>query len=384
MTARTRAVAYVGVLCLLTLAVAEAILRAWYPAPTRHYVWPPHLRLDFAPSAAATPGVTGRGRFRTNSLGLRSDEPFPDARRIVYVFGGSTAADLYLDQDEAWVSLVQQGLNRAPGQPRTWVGNLARPSLASVHNLLYFDVLLPELPRADVLVNLVGVNDLQLALKSSYLDAAAPETQRAWAFALRPPAAGAWNRLATVRAARFAWQTWRQARLGLVQTRTAEGYARLRECRQTAPAANLVAVLPDLGPALAEYRGHLETLAARARVYGAPLLFLTQPTLWAPDMGPAETARLLAGGLGPIKTWCAHQRYYSPGALADGMRAFNDVLRDVCRAPGILCRDLAEALPPRAEYFYDDMHLSEAGARRVAELVAAWILEIAPPPRGQP
>jgi lysophospholipase L1-like esterase len=26
--------------------------------------------------------------------------------------------------------------------------------------------------------------------------------------------------------------------------------------------------------------------------------------------------------------------------------------------------------------FYDDMHLSEAGARRVAELVVAWILEL--------
>ena len=78
-------------------------MRAWYPAPTRHYVWPPNLRVDFAPTDAATPGVTGRGRFRTNSLGLRSDEPFADARRIVYVLGGSTAADLYLDQEEAWV-----------------------------------------------------------------------------------------------------------------------------------------------------------------------------------------------------------------------------------------------------------------------------------------
>ena len=365
--------------CGLMLVVAELVLRAWYPVPTRYYVWPPNLRVDFAPTDAATPGVAGPGRFRTNSLGLRSDEPFPDARRIVYVFGGSTAADLYLDQDEAWVALVQQGLNRTPGQPRTWIGNLARPSLASVHNLVHFDRLLPELPRADLLVNLVGVNDLQLALKSSYLDASTPETQLAWAFAIRPPEGGVWSRLATVRAVRLAWQTWRQARFGLVQTRSAEGYRRLRECRQTAPAANLVDTLPSLGDALAEYRGNLVALAARARAYGAPMLFLTQPTLWAERMGAAEQARLLAGGLGPIKTWCTHQRYFSPRALAEGMRAFNEVLRDVCRMPGVTCRDLAAALPPRAEYFYDDMHLSEAGARRVAELVVAWILEVSPP-----
>jgi lysophospholipase L1-like esterase len=374
-----RRLASVLAACGLMLVVAELVLRAWYPVPTRYYVWPPNLRVDFAPTDAATPGVAGPGRFRTNSLGLRSDEPFPDARRIVYVFGGSTAADLYLDQDEAWVALVQQGLNRTPGQPRTWIGNLARPSLASVHNLVHFDRLLPELPRADLLVNLVGVNDLQLALKSSYLDASTPETQLAWAFAMRPPEGGVWSRLATVRAVRLAWQTWRQARFGLVQTRSAEGYRRLRECRQTAPAANLVDTLPSLGDALAEYRGNLVALAARARAYGAPMLFLTQPTLWAERMGPAEQARLLAGGLGPIKTWCTHQRYFSPRALAEGMRAFNDVLRDVCRMPGMTCRDLAAALPPRAEYFYDDMHLSEAGARRVAELVVAWILEVSPP-----
>ena len=45
------------------------------------------------------------------------------------------------------------------------------------------------------------------------------------------------------------------------------------------------------------------------------------------------------------------------------------------------CRDLAAALPPRANYFYDDMHLSEAGAARVAELVVGWILELAALPR---
>ena len=72
---------------------------------------------------------------------------------------------------------------------------------------------------------------------------------------------------------------------------------------------------------------------------------------------------------------------------AAGLEAgFNDVLRDVCRSPGILCRDLAAAVPPRAEYFYDDMHLSEAGARLVAQLVVGWVLELPLPlrPAGGP
>jgi hypothetical protein len=66
------------------------------------------------------------------------------------------------------------------------------------------------------------------------------------------------------------------------------------------------------------------------------------------------------------------------------MRAFNDVLRDVCRQPRAWCGDLAAAVPARAEYFYDDMHLSEAGARLVAERVTGWILERAPPLAARP
>ena len=42
----------------------------------------------------------------------------------------------------------------------------------------------------------------------------------------------------------------------------------------------------------------------------------------------------------------------------------------------VLERHLAAAVPPRAEYFYDDMHLSEAGARLVAQLVVGWVLEL--------
>src|SRR5262249_1912411 len=60
--------AYVLALCGLTLAVAEGILRVWYPAPTRHYVWPPNLRIDFAPTDAATPGGTGPRPVRTKHL----------------------------------------------------------------------------------------------------------------------------------------------------------------------------------------------------------------------------------------------------------------------------------------------------------------------------
>ena len=262
----------------------------------------------------------------------------------MYVLGGSTAADLYLDQEEAWVHLVQEGLNRRPGQPRTWVGNLARPSLASLHHLIHLERLLPELPRADLLVALVGVNDLQLALKSSYLDAG--DARDAPRVGVRPPAADGRGRGRPGDGARGAP---RLADLAADASRVRSDADRGR--LRAAPAVPADGAGREPGRRAARSRAGARTSTAgiswrsppRARSYGAPMLLLTQPTLWAAEMGPAERARLLAGGLGPIKTWCAHQRYYSPRALAEGMRAFNDVLRGVCRQPDVPCRDLAAA-----------------------------------------
>ncbi len=82
---------------------------------------------------------------------------------------------------------------------------------------------------------------------------------------------------------------------------TAEGYAQLRECRQTTPAENLVDALPDLGPALAEYRRNLAALVAGARSYGAPMLLLTQPTLWAAEWDPPSARASWPAGSAPSR-----------------------------------------------------------------------------------
>jgi hypothetical protein len=85
---------------------------------------------------------------------------------------------------------------------------------------------------------------------------------------------------------------------------------------------------------------------------------------------------LLAGGIGPNHQWCKTRRYYSPRALAEGIRRFNESLLDVCDQRRVACIDLAREIPKRATYFYDDMHLSEAGADFASDAVVRSILEI--------
>ncbi len=105
------------------------------------------------------------------------------------------------------------------------------------------------------------------------------------------------------------------------------------------------------------------------------MIFLTQPTLWKEHMAPEDEALLTAGGVGGRDDWCTKNIYYSPAALARGMKMFNDVLLDVCDKRKIFCIDLAARVPKERRYFFDDMHYSEAGAQLVSDVVAAGIID---------
>lgn len=367
------AVSYGVFLIVLALVGAEVFLRFLEPEPQGHFIWPPHMHVVFQPSDESTPGISGPGHFTTNSLGLRSDEPLVDRERTIYVFGGSTAIDVYLDQREAWVTRLQDKLNAMPGQPKTWVGNLARSSMATLHNLLQFEYLIPELPKADLFVNLVGVNDLQLALKSSYLPDMTREDHMSWTFTQRPSDGDFWERLAVVRFYGRIRDWIKKAEIGVTQTYNADGFIIWRRCRQAAPEDKLVREMPDLTEPLATYRRNLNELADRAAQYGAPTVFLTQPTIWSDQMRPEDKALLLAAGLGPNNVWCEDQRYFSAEAMANGMAAFNEVLRDVCRERGLICVDLAARVAKSGDNFFDDMHFNEQGADLVATIVAEEI-----------
>lgn len=382
MTPTVRAVlngtAYIVGLVVLCLLTAEVFLRFTLPEPQRYFIWPPNMHVVFEPNDEATPGISGSGHFRTNSLGLRSDEPLEDAARTIYVFGGSTAADVYLDQREAWVTRFQDLLNDMPEQPRTWVGNFGRSSLSSLHALLQFEFLVPTLPKADMFVVYAGVNDLQLALKSSYLPNMTREIHMDWTFSLQPGGEGFWGGFAITRFWKRIRDWWSRSAIGVTQTHSADGFISWRKCRQSAPPENLVRDLPDLTPALAEYRENLNTLVDRADENGAPMVFVTQAAIWTDAMRPEDEALLLAAGVGPNNVWCERKEYFAPAAMARGLKMFNQIMLDVCEKRNVPCVDLGSRLAKTGEHFYDDMHFNEKGANAAAVIVAQ---EIAKMPR---
>jgi lysophospholipase L1-like esterase len=372
----------------VSVAIADAVGR-WL-VPDRYFVYPPGFRQVFEPLPELIPGVFGSSLFTTNALGIRGDPFSPQQRHRFLAVGGSTTICIYLDDSEAWPHLVQDQLDAALGRGHTWVGNVGRSGHTTVQNAIQVEKLLRQHPEIDAVILLAGVNDLliHLALAIDPSSAARILARGDDRTALLEsafsgfPASGAgapWyrrtgiGRLWTLRRFALPWEE-------LVAPRLDAHGLRLLDWRSARKQARVLReALPDLSAALDHYARNLERILDVAAAEGVRVILLTQPSLWREDLSAEERDLLWTGGP-PLDRVAPGAEYYSVGALAEGMRLYNTRLLRVCRERGAECFDLAARMPRSAEFFWDDVHFTEAGSRRVADLLAAHLLERQPMP----
>jgi len=359
------------------ITAAAAAFSVWMLStggrPRGAFLWPPGFRMVLSPAPEVFPGVSGDSLFFANSRGVRGDELGPRSDYRILAVGGSTTQCLYLDQSEAWPAVLQSRLSAPETGRRVWVGNAGRSGMSTAHHLVQMESLLSRHPELDALLMLVGVNDLLLGVcRSGWRERQGPTELLRAAFSVPPdgvepfkdfrfgggPLGRVFTRLAS------APEPGTLDRRG----RAIEGWRRLRR-----EASSYEDMLPELSAELEAYARRLEALADLAERRSLRLVFLTQPVLWRADLSEADLRLLWLGGIGRWKNGVP-RAYYSPGALARGMRAYNETLLDVCRRRRIECVDLASDLPKDVSVFYDDCHFNENGARKVAEAVSRHFL----------
>jgi lysophospholipase L1-like esterase len=350
-----------------------------------YYVWPPGLRRSSRPAPAALAGVDGESSFAINSLGFRGAEPSGDERIRILALGGSTTICVYLDDAETWTYLLQEQLNETLGPGTVWVGNAGRSGHTTSQHRLQAEKLLEVHRDIDLVLLLVGVNDMLIAAGSKIetprsLQAAAaarPSSRAAGgaplqrAFSVIPISAesGPWYRRTAL--ARL-WQgVRRSAPQGPAQDEAAEFVRHGREMRRQA--GRLVDEIPDRPNLVREYTRKLDALVDAVLSAGAQPILLTQPALWSPSLSEEGRARLMFGGP-PLDRSRPGALYYSVEALAEGMAAYNAALLRLCERRKLSCIDLAGALPPDLAAFTDDVHYTEEGSRRVAAVIASHLL----------
>lgn len=371
----SRELLLLGLVCVFGWAAAE--LAAHHLEQRIHPDAPFHTRgaglhLVFKPDPRYLPGIEGPSEYTTGPLGVRAPEPpGPQHARRLLCVGGSTTECTYLDDTEAWPARLMACLNATGDDARYWVGSVGISGFDTRDHLAFLrDSPLPEQLRIDTVVLQVGINDLWRYLASEEerirygrFEGPAPATAEP-----EKPESGLEVRAPVWTRSRLI-QLYHTLRLEPPEAETVESVGGLEYGirRRKRADAELVTRLPDLGRGLREYGERLRRIIEVCRARGLRPAFTTQPVLWAEGLPPAAAARCWFG-------WLEDGRYLALPQLRAAMEAYNAELRGVCEDLGAPCADLA-FMHGNPDYFYDDCHFTEAGARvaagRICETVPA-------------
>jgi hypothetical protein len=343
--------------CLLSLLIAEVVLRIHNPFPGRvrgdQIVLGKNVRFTFA--GPGNHKLDAEIAYSTNSLGLRGPEPPPDfdAYTSIITVGGSTTECRYLSDDKTWPAQLARSLRRS--SPKVWVNNAGLDGHSTFgHAVLLQDYVLKLKPKFVLL--LVGWNDVGLGAPREY-----DREQFAWR-------SGSLRRLLISAANHSEVLT-----LGLIAHRSRQAWLRgkghggmsfdIRKRRLFQMTEREVSALCDHHSAtfLSGYEQRLKKLVLMTRQAGSEPMLMTQTTMCAIGVDAAT-----GFDFGSVRA----EPDMNCGALWRLLEIYNDSTRRIGRETGTKVIDLARLLPRDENYFYDMVHFSNPGAVAVGEIAA--------------
>lgn len=372
---------------VFALVVLELFLQVLPQGEIKPALWPPVRQALLEPDPKLMPGVHGDSTFTGNSVGIRGPElPELNDRDQVYkivTVGGSTTESLYLDDSEEWPHLIMKSLNAAQETNPVWVGNAGQSGRNAVDHLELMRTL-PILDEADLLIFLLGLNDLQPTLAFEGETTQAVLEDNAAKFGRQVLKGGGYprpvfpvfkrldlfERTKTSSAAAMA-SLGSSLVLGRVGVGPGSYIDLRRQMRASAPTVSL----PDLQLGMEEYRLRIEDIVQECESKGIRCLYLTQPSMWRSDLDEDEKKLLWFGWVGREFDPIGYVTARDAGAAMD---SYNQELLNICERGGLECLDLAAAVPKDVSSFYDDVHFNEEGARTVSSFLTEYLLSTPP------
>jgi lysophospholipase L1-like esterase len=256
-----------------------------------------------------------------------------------------------------------QALNARGSTKQVWVGSAGASGYASDAHAAFIKSS-PLMNQIDVLVVMVGVNDLAKSLANEGTNMPAGGEVR------RPELIGRplWRRSrALIEAGVLVKRVRQRLTQGSIAYEDVDGksYVERRLRRRTARQSDDTTGLLEGNAVFDQYPRNIRGIIAACRGAGVRPIFVTQPVLWTENMSEQAKDLLWFG-------WREDGSYLSVSSLRGLMDRYNAVLRETCVAEGVECIDLS-SMDGHTEWFYDDCHFNEAGAREVARLISAHL-----------
>lgn len=282
------------------------------------------------------PGVAPESHIHQNSVGFRGADPpadFADRLTIISV-GGSTTRSATQSDDRTWTALLGDAV--ADCFDHTWINNAGfegHTTFAHIDLIRnYINALHPK-----VVVMLIGANEFFVSA----------DTHAGISLLV--------NKLATrsevVRLALSLYRSYRAYYEGLNRASLAEG-----DAMPAGGKARLVAAR-DLQSAYAE---RLRLIIQLLRDGQTIPVLMTQPA---------------AGGMGRDPTTGKDMsRLWNGQFLNQAFEIYNGTMRHVAQSENVHLIDLAHSMPKDTQYYWDPMHYTDAGSKKVAALVTEGLL----------
>jgi lysophospholipase L1-like esterase len=339
-------------LAILTalLALVELVMGTWIFGPNLGSL-NIHTNVQFAITGSPyyPPGTVAH--YRRDRYGLRGDYGGDPARITLLTVGGSTTAEVTVGEGDTWSDALARGL-RGQGKSVT-IANAGVDGHSTVGHIKSFDAWFAKIPglRPRYIVFLVGVNDRGVAPDAvSGPDSLVNDTayKRARAFVE--------NNSAIVRLARTL-RGWIAARR--IGVHHGSG-GRETEDSKWVPAPLPADLAERLHASVEAYGRRLRVLHARALAFGATPIYVTQ-----------------INGDGRIIGGVVHEIEGSGGGrIFAELALYNAELLRFCAEVRAHCADLAAELKFGPGDFYDAVHTTPQGSRKIGEYLAGKLKDI--------
>ena len=344
-------------LWLAAFLVVQALLTPLLPG--NFIRLPPQMQSTVDVRTAELPGIPpGLRHITTDEHGFRVN-PRVDYRAKhglrVFTIGGSTTADIFLDDESTWSHLLQQGI--AGRGKSAAVINAGVSGLRAANHLATLKVVARLEP--DLVIFLLGANDWIKHIKGRFEE----------------PELNFWKSVSLVNSA-----------LGRVLDGTVISPLRRRITGRTlSDRAHVVDGLEGLifqqrslqrpvtrtfrpTEVAADYAATLHEISRLCKENRLTCLFMTQPHAYS-EATPADLQSHF--WMTPV----AATYTLDFESMAHIASLYNEFLKSFAAQEGHPLCDLAAGIEPLPRFFFDDVHFTDEGARRIADLVLPCALK---------
>ncbi len=351
------------VFTILTLVVAEGILQI--VKTNQFFIRKPNRTYLLKPNSRYLPGISGPTRFTVNRLGLRGDELRDQEIRILTI-GGSTTECGYLDDAEAWPHLLQEGLKQKTGRS-VWVGNAGVSGHNARHNIVQLAKLLDQISDIDLVIALIGANELNMSLRSDYNplgldDPAVMKKYLQQSFEVIPRKIRNYRGLELYKLIRSFFKEKPYLNCRILGRDLSKDYSyqeyengswlmdlrlkRRRAKKVSLPKGKEASLLIGFD----EYRRNIKTLHDLGQKHGVKVLFLTQPDLTLSQLSETEEDLMQGGSLKTIIP--GSDEYLLVSEVRRGQNLLNQVLLKTGEDNNLTVMNLSLLISPHHDSFY--------------------------------